>query len=212
MTGMTAWAGLNLADVRSFDVVFISQAAGAVGNVAGQLAKARGCRVIGSAGSDGKVKFLTEACGFDHAFNYKAVPTLEQLKLAAPEGIDVYFDNVGGETLEAARSALRVHDRIIACGAISVYNQATPPPGPCNLFNIITKRLTMKGLIVSDWLDRRGEFEEELGGLLKDGKVKSHETVVNGIDHAVEAFIGIFEGKNTGKMVVQLARDDQRDV
>jgi NADPH-dependent curcumin reductase CurA len=204
MTGMTAWVGLNLLDLRSFDTVFISGAAGAVGNVAGQLAKARGCRVIGSAGSADKVKFLTDDCGFDSAFNYKAGPTLEQLKLAAPEGIDLYFDNVGGETLEAALTALRPHGRIVACGSISTYNQGAPQPGPCNLFNVITKRLTIKGLIVSDWLDRQAEFEQELGNLLKNGKVKNHETVVKGIDRAVGAFIGLFEGKNTGKMVVAL--------
>jgi len=204
MTGMTAWAGLNLVDVRSFDVVFISGAAGAVGSVAGQLAKARGCRVIGSAGSREKVKFLTEDCGFDSAFDYKSGPVLEQLMLAAPEGIDVYFDNVGGETLEAALTALRPHGRIIACGSISGYNDESPRPGPCNLFHMITKRLTMKGLIVSDWLNRQTEFEQEVGDLVRKGKVKNHETVVNGIDQAVGAFVGLFEGKNTGKMVVAL--------
>src|SRR5208283_1294665 len=151
ITGMTAWAGLNLVEVKAGDVIFISGAAGAVGNVAGQLAKLRGCRVIGSAGSGEKVRFLREECGFDGAFNYRAGPVLEQLNREAPDGIDVYFDNVGGETLEAALSALRVHGRIIACGAISGYNAETPGRGPSNLFNIITKRLTMKGLIVSDW-------------------------------------------------------------
>src|ERR1039457_4304470 len=155
MTGMTAWVGLNLVGVKAGDVIFISGAAGAVGNMAGQLAKLRGCRVIGSAGSAEKVKFLREECGFDIAFDYKVGPVLEQLNLEAPDGIDVYFDNVGGETLEAALSALRVHGRIIACGGISGYNEEKPRPGPSNLFNIITKRLTMKGLIVGDWLDRK---------------------------------------------------------
>jgi NADPH-dependent curcumin reductase CurA len=147
MTGMTAWVGLNLVEVKAGDVIFISGAAGAVGSVAGQLAKLRGCRVIGAAGSIEKVKFLREECGFDVAFDYKANPILEQLNLAAPDGIDVYFDNVGGEMLEAALSALRVHGRIIACGGISGYNQEKPQPGPANLFNMTTKRLTMKGLI-----------------------------------------------------------------
>jgi hypothetical protein len=205
MTGMTAWAGLDLVEVKAGDVIFVSGAAGAVGNVAGQLAKLRGCRVIGSAGSAEKVKFLREECGFDEAFNYKAGPVLEQLNLAAPDGIDVYFDNVGGETLEAALSALRVHGRIIACGGISGYNERKPQPGPSNLFNIITKRLTMKGLIVSDWLDRQAEFEKEVGAYFKAGKVKHRETVVKGIDRAVEAFIGLFQGQNVGKMVVELA-------
>jgi len=205
MTGMTAWVGLNLVEVKAGDVIFISGAAGAVGNVAGQLAKLRGCRVIGSAGSAEKVGFLLEECGFENAFNYKAGPVLEQLNREAPDGIDVYFDNVGGETLEAALSALRMQGRIIACGGISGYNAETPLPGPSNLFNIITKRLTMKGFIVSDWLDRRAEFEKEVGGYLQEGRVKNKETVVKGIDQAVAAFIGLFQGQNIGKMVVELA-------
>jgi NADPH-dependent curcumin reductase CurA len=204
MPGMTAWAGLQLVEVKAGDVVFISGAAGAVGNVAGQLAKLRGCRVIGSAGSLEKLIFLREECGFDTAFDYHLEPVVEQLKVAAPDGIDVYFDNVGGETLQAALAALRVHGRIIACGGISGYNDEKPQPGPSNLFNMITKRLTMKGLLVRDYLDRQGEFEKEVGGLLRAGKLKSKETVVDGIDRAVDAFIGLFSGKNIGKMVVKL--------
>ena len=204
MTGMTAWVGLNLVEVKAGDVIFISAAAGAVGNVAGQLASLRGCHVIGSAGSESKVKFLLEECGFDRAFDYKVGPVLEQLNRATPDGIDVYFDNVGGETLEAALSALRVHGRIIACGSISGYNEEKPQPGPSNLFNMISKRLTMKGLIVSDWLDRQSEFEQEAGGYFQAGKLKNKETVVAGIERAVGAFIGLFEGENVGKMVVKL--------
>jgi hypothetical protein len=205
MTGMTAWAGLNLVEVKAGDVIYISGAAGAVGNVAGQLAKLRGARVIGSAGSTEKVTFLLEECGFDMAFDYKIGPVLEQLQQAAPEGIDVYFDNVGGESLTAALTALRVHGRIIACGGISGYNEEKPRPGPVNLFNVTTKRLTMKGLIVRDWLDRQSEFEKEVGGYFRGGKLKNKETVVEGIDQAVGAFIGLFAGKNVGKMVVKLA-------
>jgi NADPH-dependent curcumin reductase CurA len=204
MTGMTAWVGLNLVEVKDGDVIFISGAAGAVGSAAGQLAKLRGCRVIGSAGSAEKVKFLREECGYDVAFNYKAAPLREQLKAAAPDGIDVYFDNVGGEALEAALSALRLHGRIIACGGISVYNEEKPRPGPSNLFNMITRRLTMKGMLVSDWLDRKGEFEKEVGGYFRTGKLKNRETVVEGIDNAVAAFLGLFLGQNIGKMVVKL--------
>jgi NADPH-dependent curcumin reductase CurA len=211
MTGMTAWVGLNLVEVKAGDVIFISGAAGAVGSVAGQLAKLRGCRVIGSAGSMEKVRFLREECGFDIAFDYKARPVLEQLNLEVPDGIDVYFDNVGGETLEAALSALRVHGRIIACGSISGYNEEKPRPGPSNLFNMIAKRLTMKGLIVSDWLDRQGEFEQEVGDYFRAGKLKNQETVVEGIDQAVGAFIGLFEGKNLGKMVVKLNKHQKWD-
>ena len=204
MTGMTAWAGLHLGKVKAGDVIYISGAAGAVGNVAGQLAKIRGCKVIGSAGSMEKVKFLREECGFDIAFDYKTGPVLEQLNVEAPDGIDVYFDNVGGEALEAALSALRLHGRIIACGGISGYNEEKPRPGPNNLFNITTKRLTMKGLIVRDWLDRQAEFEKEVGGYLQAGKLKNKETVVEGLDQAEDAFIGLFKGENIGKMVVKL--------
>ena len=205
MTGMTAWAGLHLVKIEAGDVIYISGAAGAVGNVAGQLAKIRGCKVIGSAGSMEKVKFLREECGFDIAFDYRTGPVLEQLKVEAPDGIDVYFDNVGGEALEAALSVLRVHGRIIACGGISGYNEEKPRPGPSNLFNVTTKRLTMRGMIVRDWLDRQGEFEKEVGGFLQSGKLKNKETVVVGLDQAEVAFIGLFKGQNIGKMVVKLA-------
>ena len=204
MPGMTAWVGLRLVDVKAGDVVFISGAAGAVGNVAGQLAKLRGCRVIGSAGSAEKVAFLRDECNFDAAFNYKAAPVLDQLKAAAPDGIDVYFDNVGGETLEAALEVMRMHGRIIACGAISQYNNAKPQPGPSNLFYMVAKRLTMKGMIVRDWADHQAEFEQEVGGYLRSGQLKYKETVVQGIDSAVEAFLGLFKGENIGKMVVRL--------
>ena len=205
MTGMTAWVGLNLVEVKGSDVIYISGAAGAVGNVAGQLAKLRGCRVIGSAGSMEKVFFLRDECGFDVAFDYNVGPVVEQLTVEAPDGIDVYFDNVGGATLEAALSALRVYGRIIACGAISGYNEERPQPGPSNLANMVAKRLTMKGMLIRDWLGRRNEFEKEVGGYLRAGKLKNKETVVEGIDQAVGAFIGLFEGKNIGKMVVKLA-------
>ena len=204
MTGRTAGAGLNLVEVKAGDVIYISGAAGAVGNVAGQLAKIRGCKVIGSAGSMAKVKFLREECGFDIAFDYKTGPVLEQLKVEAPDGIDVYFDNVGGEALEAALSTLRVHGRIIACGGITGYNEEEPRPGPSNLFNMTIKRLTMRGMIVSDSLDRREEFEKEVGGYLQSEKLKSKETVVEGLDQAAGAFIGLFAGNNIGKMVVKL--------
>jgi NADPH-dependent curcumin reductase CurA len=205
MTGMTAWVGLNLVDVKAGDVVYISGAAGAVGSVAGQLAKLRGCHVIGSTGSMEKVMFLRGECGFDIAFNYKNGPVLEQLNLEAPDGIDVYFDNVGGEAFEAAISAMRTHGRIIACGGISGYNEEKPRPGPSNLFNMITKRLTMRGFILRDWLDRQAEFEKEVGGYFRAGKLRNKETVVKGIDNAADAFLGLFQGQNVGKMVVALA-------
>jgi len=205
MPGMTAWVGWQLVGVKPGETVYISGAAGAVGHVAGQLARIYGCRVIGSAGSSEKALFLREECGFNLAFNYKVGPILDQLKPAAPDGIDVYFDNVGGPALEAALSALRLHGRIVACGGISFYNGDRPRRGPANLFNITAKRLTMKGMIVSDWMDRRDEFEKEVGGYLRAGTLRSRETVVKGIEHAVDAFLGLFDGQNIGKMIVKLA-------
>ena len=145
-----------------------------------------------------------EPVSYTHLDVYKR-QVLEQLNREAPDGIDVYFDNVGGESLEAALSALRLHGRIVACGAISIYNAEAPHPGPSNLANIIGKRLTMKGFIVSDWFGRRAEFEEEVGAYVKAGKVKNKETVMKGIDQAPAAFIGLFHGQNVGKMVVELA-------
>jgi NADPH-dependent curcumin reductase CurA len=204
MPGMTAWVALKLAEVKTTDVVFVSGAAGAVGNVAGQLAKIRGCRVIGSAGSREKVAFLREECRFDDAFDYKDGPRYDQLARLAPDGIDVYLDNVGGEALEAALSSMRLSGRIIAIGGISSYNDETLRPGPKNLFNLVAKRLTMKGMIVRDWADHQDEFEREVGGLFRSGKLKNKETVAEGIESAVEAFLGLFQGRNVGKMVVRL--------
>lgn len=204
MTGMTAWIGLSLAEAKAGETVFISGAAGAVGSAAGQFAKQRGCRVIGSAGSPEKIWFLEEECGFDVAFNYKTSTNLKHLQDAAPDGIDVYFDNVGGEALEAALATLKMRGRIAACGAISLYNTEKPQPGPSNLFLVVVKRLTIRGFIVSDWLDKVGDFQREAGQLYLAGKLKHMETVVTGIDHAVDAFLGLFKGKNVGKMVVKL--------
>jgi len=173
--------------------------------VAGQLAKLRGCCVIGSAGSAEKVRFLREECGFDGAFNYKAGPVLGQLnRRRRTESMSISIMWAAKRSKRRSRH-WRVHGRIIACGGISGYNEGKPRPGPSNLFNITTKRLTMKGLIVSDSLDRRAEFETGSGGYFKAGKLKHKETVVQGIDRAVGAFIGLFQGQNIGKMVVELA-------
>ena len=204
MPGLTAWAGLRIVDVTAQDSVFISAAAGAVGNVAGQLAKLRGCRVVGSAGSSEKVKALVEDFGFDAAFNYKDGDLVGQLKSAAPDGIDVYFDLVGGEQLEAALSSLRQRGRIIACGAISQYNEERAPPGPRNLGLMIGKRLTMKGLIASDWLASVPEFRQEVGRHVRDHSLKTRETVLIGIEMAPKAFLDMMHGVNVGKMLVEL--------
>ncbi|HME80869.1 MAG TPA: NADP-dependent oxidoreductase [Candidatus Eremiobacteraceae bacterium] len=205
VTGFTAWVGLQLFEIATGERVFISAAAGAVGSVAGQLAKLRGCFVVGSVGSPRKVAFALEELGYDAAFNYKDGDIRRQLARAAPDGIDVYFDNVGGEHLEAALSALRVNGRIIACGAISAYNASEPPPGPRNLGLVIGKRLSIKGFIVTDWSRRMPEFVAETGRYLREGKLKAEETVVDGIENAPRAFLDLLNGENIGKMVVKLS-------
>jgi NADPH-dependent curcumin reductase CurA len=208
MPGLTAWAGLNLVDVKAGDRVFISAAAGAVGSVAGQLAKLRGCRVIGSAGSPEKVAMLLGELGFDAAFDYKNGNIAGQLDAAAPDGIDVYFDNVGGETLEAALTVMRQNGRIIACGSIGGYNDDVPAAAPRNLNLIIGKRLTMRGFIVGDSFDRMPEFLNEMNGYLSGGKLIMKETVAQGIESAPHAFVDLLRGGNIGKMVVRLTKEE----
>lgn len=206
MTGLTAYVGiLEIASLAEGDVVFVSGAAGAVGSIAGQIARVKGsARVIGSAGSDQKVEYLLERCRFDDAFNYHSASTAEQLASVAPDGIDVYFDNVGGEQLEAALGSLRMFGRIAACGAISLYNATEPVPGPRNLASVIGKRLTMRGFIVSDHADLTAQFEQEMAGWLAEGLVVHDETIVEGLEHAVEAFLGMLRGDNVGKMLVRI--------
>jgi NADPH-dependent curcumin reductase CurA len=203
-TGLSAWVGLNIVDVKAGDRVFVSGAAGAVGSIAGQLAKLRGCFVIGSAGSAAKTRMLVDELGFDAAVNYRDGNLLGQLKAAAPEGIDVYFDNVGGDHLEAAISIMRAHGRISACGAISTYNDEHPSPGPRNLFDVVIKRLTMRGFIVSDSLDQMPRFLADVTPLVSSGKLIAKETIVEGIDRAPQAFIDMLRGGNVGKMLVKL--------
>ncbi|MFI2072481.1 MULTISPECIES: NADP-dependent oxidoreductase [Streptomyces] len=204
MPGMTAYAGLvDVASFKEGDAVFVSGAAGAVGSQVGQIARLKGAsRVIGSAGSDEKVRLLVEEYGFDAAFNYKNGPVLEQLKKAAPDGIDVYFENVGGEHLEAAISVLNPHGRIALCGLISQYNATEPVPGPNNFALVLGKRLRIQGMIVNDHEALRPRFVEEVGGWLRSGELKYRETVVHGVDNAVDAFLGLLRGENTGKMIV----------
>ena len=206
MTGLTAYAGLrSVASLAAGEIVFVSGAAGAVGSEAGQLAKLMGAsRVIGSAGSAEKVAYLTDELGFDAAFNYKDGPVVEQLADAAPDGIDVYFDNVGGDHLEAAITLLRVHGRVAMCGAIAQYNATSPVPGPANLPMLIGKRATIRGFLVGDHLDVAADFEREVGAWLADGSLTFRETVVDGIDNAPDAFIGLLRGDNIGKMLVKI--------
>ncbi|MET9874261.1 NADP-dependent oxidoreductase [Actinacidiphila glaucinigra] len=206
MTGLTAYAGLlRVAGLKEGDVVFVSGAAGAVGSQVGQIARLKGAsRVIGSAGSDEKVKLLVEEYGFDAAFNYKNGPVAEQLATAAPDGIDVYFDNVGGEHLEAAIGALNLHGRVAVCGMIALYNATEPAPGPRNLSRLIQNRLRIEGFLVGDHYDLQPQFVQEVGGWIREGRLHYRETVVDGIENNLEAFLGVLRGDNTGKMLVRL--------
>ncbi len=204
-TGFTAWIGLvDIAELKQDDVVFVSGAAGAVGSVAGQIAKLRdAARVVGSAGSDEKVRYLLDELGFDAAFNYRSAPVRDQLRDAAPDGIDVYFDNVGGDHLEAAITSLHNHGRVALCGAISQYNITEPPAGPRNLGLAVTKRLTLRGYIIIDHMDRYRDFMSEVGPWVAAGRIRTRETIVDGIENATDAFIGLMHGDNVGKMLVR---------
>jgi NADPH-dependent curcumin reductase CurA len=209
MPGLTAWVGLfRMAEFRAGDRVFVSGAAGAVGSLVGQFARVSGASaVIGSAGTPEKVRWLTEELGFTAAFDHHDGPVGASLAAAAPGGIDVFFDNVGGDHLEAAIGAFTEHGRAALCGAISAYNATEPPPGPRNMFLIVGKRLSLRGFIVSDHGDLRAEFLEEATALLRSGELVARETVVDGLDNAVTAFRDMLRGGNTGKMVVRLAPD-----
>jgi NADPH-dependent curcumin reductase CurA len=206
LPGFTAYVGMkHVAGVREGDVVFVSAAAGAVGSLAGQVARQLGAsRVVGSAGSAAKVGLLTGDLGFDAAFNYKDGNLAGQLRAAANGRIDVYFDNVGGAQLEVAISAMARWGRIALCGMISVYNETELPPGPSNLGMLIGKRLNMRGFLVSDHEDLRAEFEQAMAGWLTDGSVRTAETVVTGVEHAPQAFTSLFTGGNTGKLLVRV--------
>jgi NADPH-dependent curcumin reductase CurA len=205
MPGLTAWAGLTqVAGVKEGETVFVSAAAGAVGQVACQIAKLKGATVIGSAGGADKCAWLREI-GVDHAIDYKAESNLTAaLSRVAPKGIDVYFENVGGAHLEAALNAARPFARFAMCGMIAGYNDHVPQPGPSNLTLVIGKRLKLQGFIVSDYMSKSGEFAAEIGGWIKAGKVKWRETVDEGIEAAPGAFLKLFAGENVGKMLVRL--------
>lgn len=204
MPGLTAYVGLTrIAEVREGDTVFVSGAAGAVGSLAGQLARRLGAaKVVGSAGGPEKVAWLTEELGYDVGLDYKAAPIGRQLAEHGP--VDVYFDNVGGDHLEAAISAMADFGRIAACGMIAGYNAERPEPGPRNLMMLISKRLSLRGFIVTDHGDVAGEFYERAGGWFAAGELTHRETFEDGLDRAVDAFLGVLSGANTGKMLVRL--------
>jgi NADPH-dependent curcumin reductase CurA len=203
--GLTAYAGLiEVGAMKPGETVFVSAAAGSVGSLVGQIAKLKGAgRVVGSVGSAAKVERIL-ALGFDAAFDYHDGPVRESLRTAAPDGIDVYFDNVGGDHLEAAIGALRVHGRAAICGAIAQYNATEPPAGPRNMAALISKRLALRGFLVMDHAGLGEQFLSEMSGWLAAGQIQYDETFVDGLENAPDAFLGLLRGANVGKMLVRV--------
>ena len=204
MPGLTAWVGtFDIGEVRPGETFWVSAASGAVGTLAGQLAKRAGCRVIGSAGGADKARLLVDELGFDVGLDHRAGDLEGQLRAAAPDGVDVYFENVGGEHLRTALACLNPFGRIAACGMISDYNERSP--GPDNLFVIVAKKLTIRGFIVSDHAHRTPVFTRHVAGLLREGAIRYPETVVEGIESTFEAFLGLLRGgTHVGKLVVKV--------
>ena len=209
MPGLTAYTGLlQIGKLKAGDIVFVSAASGAVGSVVCQIARLKGCRVVGSAGSDEKVSWLLEEAGIDAAFNYKKVDhVMAAVGQHCPRGIDLYFENVGGAHLEAALEHMRPFGRIVLCGLISMYNATAPVAGPPNLAYVIGKRLTLRGFIVMDHMDKMPQFFADMGKWISRGDIKWKETIVEGIENAPQALIGLFKGENFGKMIVRVGPD-----
>eukprot|EP00389_Voromonas_pontica_P002705 GDKH01004026.1.p1 GENE.GDKH01004026.1~~GDKH01004026.1.p1 ORF type:complete len:337 (-),score=77.90 GDKH01004026.1:253-1263(-) len=203
-TGLSAYLPLkHIGKPKKGDVVFVSGAAGAVGSAVGQLCKhVFGCKVFGSAGTDDKVQFILNECGFDGAFNYRNETYEAAVKRLCPDGVDVYFDNVGGEALDALLVAMKPFGRIVACGSISQYNNKGDAYGVKNLFAVIGKRLLMQGFIVTDYEKEFPQAVQELAEFMAQGKIKSRETVLQGFEKIPAGFVGLFKGDNIGKMVI----------
>ncbi|HJS64700.1 MAG TPA: NADP-dependent oxidoreductase [Nitrososphaeraceae archaeon] len=209
MPGLTAYVGLlKIGELKDNDTVFVSAASGAVGSVACQIAKTKGCHVIGSAGSDEKVNWLLDQAGIDYAFNYRKVEDISaELLKVCPDKIDIYFDNVGGKHLEAALDNMKTFGRIVLCGMISQYNSSSPTPGPSNLLLAITNRFKLQGFIVGDHYDMLNEFHVSMAKWVSEGRMKWNETVIEGIENAPKAFISLFKGENFGKMLIKVGPD-----
>jgi NADPH-dependent curcumin reductase CurA len=208
MPGMTAYFGLmEVGRPKPGDTVVVSGAAGAVGQTVGQLAKIKGCRVVGIAGGRAKCDWVVQELGFDACVDYKAGDLKTALKAAAPDGVDIYFDNVGGEILDILLTRIRRGARIVICGAISQYNNLEATQGPKNYMSLLVNRARMEGMVVFDYADRYGTAVAELAGYLKDGRLKSREDVVDGIENFPGALLRLFSGQNFGKLVLRVAPD-----
>ena len=212
MPGFTAYVGLDeIGKPQKGETVVVSAAAGAVGQVVGQIAKLKGCRVVGVAGAEDKCKHVVGAYGFDACVNYKDADFREQLAKACPDGIDVYFENVGGETFDAVMELVNDFARIPVCGRIAHYNDTSMPEGPDRLpgfmGKVLVKRLLLKGFIQFDYINRQGDFLKDMPAWIRDGKVKYQEDVVDGLENAVSAFQGLLQGKNRGKLLIQVGDD-----
>ena len=208
MPGMTAYFGLlDVGQARAGESVVVSGAAGAVGQVVVQIAKIKGCRVVGIAGGREKCAYVTTELGFDAAIDYKSEDVKAALKQHCPKGVDVYFDNVGGDILDAVLTRLAMHARIVICGAISQYNNTTPVKGPSNYLSLLVNRATMKGMVVFDYASRYAEAAREMAGWMKEGKLKSREDIVAGLETFPEALLKLFKGENIGKLVLKVAAD-----
>jgi NADPH-dependent curcumin reductase CurA len=209
MPGMTAYVGLlRIGELKEGDTVFVSAASGAVGAIVCQIAKIKNCTVIGSAGSDEKCQWLLDVAGIDKVINYKTCGDLTQaLAKAAPDGIDVYFENVGGEHLQAAIQAMKPFGRIAMCGMIAQYNDTSETPGPNNLIQIVGKSLKIQGFIVGNHADMRNDFIRDMQSWISQGKITWQETIYEGVEKAPDAFMALFSGDNKGKMLVQLGPD-----
>lgn len=211
MPGLTAYVGLlDIGKPDPDETVLVSAASGAVGSVVGQIARIKGCHVVGIVGTDEKCDYITDELGYDEAINRRSADINEALGASCPDGIDVYFDNVGGEILETALWHLNPHARVPLCGLIAEYNEPEPPPGP-NLTPVLINRVKVQGFIVRDHADRQPDFVEDVGGWLDEGKMTYREDIVQGIEQAPEAFLGLFDGSNFGKLVVQVSEDPTRD-
>ena len=201
---MTGYFGLlDVGLPKAGETVVVSGAAGAVGQVVGQVAKLKGCRVVGIAGGKDKCDFVVNELGFDACVDYKSGDLRAALKEAAPKGIDVYFDNVGGDILDVCLGLIRMKARIVICGAISQYNNTTPVKGPANYLSLLVNRARMEGIVVFDWAPRYGEAMREMGGWLAQGKLKSREDIVEGIETFPETLNKLFTGENFGKLLIK---------